>query len=617
MKRLMLTSMAAMCCAVVGFAAAPQMELAVTAELASFGEITKKITTFGSMINNPIVPALVLGAGQQQLVQTFGAFRSGSPIFCHVYVQSAALEDAAKKGGLKKVDALFGIALLYPSVDGMAKMALNHPGSTKEADGTLHLLASQDSPEERWVKFTDDGSYCAFADSAELAIKAAADFSRGRSSAKKGPDEPALLRVEVNECGLKTLLLFQSLLAGEAQDLREADKSAPKSRLMDRVLALQTSQAARQKTLLDGYSRLIATVDLNDVGFTVDARTLPKPGAKTLPAAGFRLPAGALDGVPAGAPFFVAHNTSLSGGYFTESEFRTDCREIAKVIREDVIAEIKKGKEVKKYGALLDELGAAAEDYLLAVPYPAPGDWGSFALCFDDQCHPYAVSSGELAAYAAGQAAVRAFSDRAFAAFDRQWPGRSIATRGAGDVYTFDWGALIDVAAAETKIDTDLAKEIANAKKTLESVLGGTKTVCSSKAEGTKFSMLAARPGFTLPAAKSTGEADIAKALPETVKDRPSLVAYLAPYALARDVILPIVAKLSDKNTAAQYRVMLAGMAPAAPNSAVAAAGWVNADGAVRGLLRITAGEIKNLGAAFNAFTAASMSSTTEDDDDK
>ena len=129
--------------------------------------------------------------------------------------------------------------------------------------------------------------------------------------------------------------------------------------------------------------------------------------------------------------------------------------------------------------------------------------------------------------------------------------------------------------------------------------------------------MLAARPGFTPPASKSTGEAAIAEALPETVKDRPAGVFYLAPYTLARDVILPIVAKLSDKNTAAQYQMMLAGMAPAAPNSAVAAAGWVNADGAMRGLLRITAGEIKNLGAAFNAFTAAAMSSTTEEDDDK
>ena len=274
---------------------------------------------------------------------------------------------------------------------------------------------------------------------------------------------------------------------------------------------------------------------------------------------------------------------------------------------------------VKRSGiyALLDELGAAVEAYLLAVPYPAPSDWSSFALGFEGQNHPYVVSSGDLAAYAADRAAVRAFADRAFTAFDRQWPGCSIATRDADDVYTFDWGALIDIAAAEDKIDTKLTKEIANAKKTLESVLGGTKTVCSSKAEGTKFSMLAARPGFTLPAAKSTGEADIAKALPETVKDRPAGVFYLAPYALARDVILPIVAKLSDKNTAAQYQVMLAGLAPAAPNSAVAAAGWVDADGTVRGLFRITAGEIKNLGAAFNAFTAASMSSTTEDDDDK
>ena len=73
--------------------------------------------------------------------------------------------------------------------------------------------------------------------------------------------------------------------------------------------------------LLGGYAKLIATVDLNDSGFTVDARALPKPGAKTLPAAGFRLPKGAVDGVPAGAPLFTVLNASLSGGYFTEAEF--------------------------------------------------------------------------------------------------------------------------------------------------------------------------------------------------------------------------------------------------------------------------------------------------------
>ena len=618
MKRLMMMSTVAMLCVAMGFAATPKLELVVTAELASFGEISKKVTAFGSMINNPIVPALVLGAGQQQLVQAYGAFRSGSPIFCHVYVQPEALAAAAKKGARNKVDGMFGIALLYPSVDGMAKMALNHPGSTKEANGTLHLLASQDSPEERWVKFTDDGRYCAFAGSAELAIQAAADFSQGRPSAKKGGDESALLRVEVNECGLKTLLLFQDLIESDVKDLQKTGKPAKmESRLMDRLLGFQARQSARQRMLLGSYAKLIATVDLNDSGFTVDARALPKPGAKTLPAAGFRLPKGAVDGVPAGAPFFTVLNASLSGGYFTEAEFREDCKELAKLVREDVIAEVKKNEDLKKYGALLDEVGAATEAYLLTVPYPAPGDWCSFALCFDDQCHPYAVSGGDSAGISASQTAVRAFADRAFAAFDRQWPGRAIATRSADDVYTFDWGALIDVAATEAKIDTTLAKEIANAKKTLESVLGGTKTVCSSKVDGTKYSMLAARPGFTPPASKSTGEAAIAEALPETVKDRPAGVFYLAPYTLARDVILPIVAKLSDKNTAAQYQMMLAGMAPAAPNSAVAAAGWVNADGAMRGLLRITAGEIKNLGSAFNAFTAAAMSSTTEEDDDK
>lgn len=615
MKRLVLMSTAALCAA-MGFAAAPQVELAATAELASFGEITKKVQSLGAMINNPIVPALVLGAGQQQLVQTYGAFRSGSPIFCHVYIQSKALDEAAKKGTLKDLDGLVDVVLLYPSVDGVAKMALNHPGSTKEADGTLHLLAGQNSPEERWVKFTEDGRYCAFASSAQLAIKAAADFSQGGSSGKKDGDEPQLLRMELTECGLKALLRLQNLVEGQAKGLQKGTKTTTaESRAMERFLSIQERKAARQRALVEGYGRIVATVDLNEAGFTADCRVLPKPGAKILPAAGFRLPAEALEGLPAKAPFFVALNPSLAGGYFTEAEFRTDCAEFAKIVREDVIPAIKKDGDVKKYGALLDELGLALSDYLRAVPYPSVRDWSAFALAFDAQYHPYFVSTGDLAGFAAGQAAGRTAWDRSIAAFERQWPGRAIVTRSADDVYTFDWAALVDLAAGEAKLGGEYVKEIATAKKTLESVLGGTKIVCSSKATGTKYSMLAAYPGFTPSAGKSTGEADLAKALPETVKDRPAGVLYLTPYALTRDVILPLVAKLSDKKTAEQYQVMLAGMAPAAPNSALAAAGWVDADGSLRGIFRITAGEIKNLGAAFNAFTAASMSSADDDDD--
>ena len=55
-------------------------------------------------------------------------------------------------------------------------------------------------------------------------------------------------------------------------------------------------------------------------------------------------------------------------------------------------------------------------------------------------------------------------------------------------------------------------------------------------------------------------------------------------------------------------------MPPAEANSALAGACWVESSGAFRSLLRVTAGEMKNLGAAFNAFTAASMASAVDND---
>lgn len=595
----------------VGLAAMPQVELAARVELASFGEISKKVSALGAMINNPIVPALLLGGGQQQLVQKYGGFRGNSPIHGLVYVRTAAMAEAARKESFDGVDELLDFVIVYPSVNGLAKMALNHPGSTKEADGTLHLLASENSPEDRWVKFTDDGRYCAFADSAGLAVRAAEDFSKlnvGRVTAQS----PALLQLEMNECGLKTALALEGWM--ESSEKREEKVDAAVKSWM---LSLLKKQGERQRRLLGNYSKLMATVNLDETGLTLDCRMLPRQGAKMPPAAGFRLPVGALDVVPAGAPLFAAMNLSLSGGHLSEAEFREDCADAAKVLREEVIAEVKKTKDAQKYGALLDEVGAALEAYLLAIPYPSVGDWSVGALAFDGEHHPYGVCAGDCSALPLCQNATRACVDRLFAAVERQWPGRGLAIRNSQDVYTFDWGALIDVAAAESDVGAQHAKEVANAKKTLEALLGSTKTVCSSTTTSSRVTTVMARPEYRFPSSKGLGEDAIAKALPETVKDRPAGVFYLQPYALARDVLLPIVAKLSDKETAAQYRAMLAGMAPSAPNSAFAAAGWVDADGTMRGLFRVTAGEIRNLGAAFNAFTAASMSSISDEDDDK
>ena len=116
---------------------------------------------------------------------------------------------------------------------------------------------------------------------------------------------------------------------------------------------------------------------------------------------------------------------------------------------------------------------------------------------------------------------------------------------------------------------------------------------------------------------ENTIKAALAAALPEVAQERPAGALFFTPYAFARDVVLPLVAKFGDKDVAAQVQAMTAAMPAAAPNSAFATAGWARKDGSFRVLMRLTANEIKNLGGAFNAFTAASMSAGADDDDDK
>ena len=83
-----------------------------------------------------------------------------------------------------------------------------------------------------------------------------------------------------------------------------------------------------------------------------------------------------------------------------------------------------------------------------------------------------------------------------------------------------------------------------------------------------------------------------------------------------REAVLPLMARVASEKDAKQYGAMIAAMPAAAPNSAVAGAFWAEKDGSCRGLLRITANELKNFGAAFNAFTTASLSSALDTDDD-
>lgn len=616
MKRVMMMTVALAVLMCRAETSAP--ELVATAEIASFGDVTKKVNALGALINNPIVPMLVVSAGQQQLTQTYGAFRSGAPLYLYVYLKPDVLEAALKKNDLSKIDAgkLADAVIVYPSVDGPAKMEQKHPGCMKEADGTLHLLSKKGRPAPFWVKFTEDGRHCAFARSAELARRGIADFAQSAAARKASAAESKLVRIDLTERGLARLLAVKDRLMEQEANAVPADKTDA-ARLARRVAELQKLQKARQDALLRGLAGVTLLADLNDLGLSFDLRVAAKPGAKRLPAAGFRLPAGAFEALPAGAACFGASNMSLQGGYFAEEEFRAEIAVAAQLLREDVLPEIRKDEGAKKYLPLIEEGVAAMDEFLRAVPYPAAGDWSAAALAFDAGRHPYVVSAGELAKYDESQRVSRRLVDRLAGAFAKQWPGKTMLARAADDTVTVDWGAVVDVAAAESGVAETNAKEVAQAKKTLADVLGGTQTVCTTVARGTKATSVVAAPGFKVPAAKSDAEAMLAAALPEAAKDRPAGLFYCAPYAFVRDVALPVALKFMDKNEAVQVQALLAGLPTAEPNSALAGAGWAGADGSFRLLVRLTANEIRNYGAAFNAYTAASMASETDDEDDK
>ena len=100
-------------------------------------------------------------------------------------------------------------------------------------------------------------------------------------------------------------------------------------------------------------------------------------------------------------------------------------------------------------------------------------------------------------------------------------------------------------------------------------------------------------------------------AVPEA--DKAALLGYFytTPYALVRDIGMPIYLKFTTPEEQQQYNAILAALPPAAPGGAFAGAMWVRKDGALKFALRFTADEIKTYGAVVTA-----LGSADDDDDD-
>ena len=583
-----------------------QPVLAGSAQVAPLGDVTQKVTSLGTLIGNPIVPTLLLSSGQQQLVEQYGRLRADAPITWLAYVQTPAWEVAATNLDQVAVDDMFELVLVYPGTDGPANLLLRHPGATKDADGTIHILPGEKIPNDTYVKYTADNRYCAFAASPALAAKALADFAT-LSARRNGEKESPLLRVEIAERGVTALsTLYTAVMAEQQKALVQAGTND----FSGIPTSLQGSSQRKVQAMLTSIGSCALTLDIDKSGLTLDGRMFPKPGHKTPFASEFALPKGVLDCVPAAAPIF----------YFTGDRFSTQCSDEA-TFRADMaamgefLAQAAEKVDDPKSKPFLKDVGSAFAQMFNTFPYPDATDWTGLWLAFDEESHPRFEGTRQAVKTAETRACSDMFVERLVAAAEKQWPGKGLLVKDA-DSMIADLAALVDLFGDEAgvKPGDKEAKELANAKKTIANVLGACKLVSANRYDGNMTRSRVAAPGLKpTVVASPTGEARVATTLPETVAKRPVAVFNLELYSLVRNAVLPIMAKVATKKDAKQYKAMLAALPPPEADSAIAGASWTDANGSLRSFLRITAGELKNLGAAFNAFTAASLAGADND----
>ena len=584
--------------------------LAGTAQMAPLGEVTQKVASLGTIIGNPIVPTRLLTSGQQQLVDKYGRIRADAPVTWFAYIQTPAWEIAATNLDQVAIEDMFDHVIVYPSADGPATMLLNHPGATKDADGTIHILPSEKNPEDTYVKFTADNRYCAFASSSSMATKALADFAEISARRKAEKDVP-LLRAEIVERGVTALSTLYSAVMEEQQ------KAASQSGTNDLAGIAATMQGTNQKKVQDLLASIASctfALDLDKSGLALDASLQPRPGRKTPFASAFALPKGALDHVPASAPLFYFSGDRFGVQCQDEAAFRADMAKLG----DGVAAFLSQAAEEDgnaKYKSLLKDLGAAFAQMLKTFPFPDAADWTGLWLAFDEKAHPCFEGVRQAVKTAETRACSDKFNDNLVAAVEKQWPGKKMLVKDKAGL-TFDIAALVDQCAADAGIKPDdkEAKELANAKHKIVRVLGGDKLLSANRYDGSMTWTRVSAPGVKPAAdASPTGEARVAAALPEMAARRPVAVFALELYSLVRNAALPTIARMSKKKDARQYKAIKAAMPPPEPNSAIVGASWADANGSLRSLLRITVGELKNFGAAFNAFTAASLAGSDND----
>ena len=613
MKKLMIIACVAAAAGLVTAQTAPQRDLVAAAHVASFTEISQTATALGTMVGQPMTPAMLLAAAQQTLAKDYGQLDAGLPLYALVYLDTKGLSGLDIEKDAAKIAELGHWALLYPAAGGESAFLAGRVGATKGADGVISLGGKK--KKLRFAKFTADGRYCAFAKTADQAARAVADLPAAAAWLKS--KKPALVRVGVNAKGIDALAWFSGQVsAAQTKSLREtlAGGEADEA-LVKGLIALQARQREQSVAQLRSCGQIMVATGFDDRGFAVWDGVDLRPGASAqLVPAGAALPGKAFDCIPAGVGLSCALNLFSQCPDGDIGSLVQSCIDILEGARAQ--AAKSKDEDFAKYRQSVDDVLAAFVDALRpSVGAKAgKGDWSSLSLAFDARKRPLLASVSSCTQTPAQIAASDRLLGRIIQVCERQWPGSGFMKKVADGSYLIDWANIVDFAAKSTAATnaSDVA-EIAKIKKGFENVLGGTTSELKFKSGAAGGCARFSAPGVAVAKAPAgEGASRLFAVLPEAKKDAMLSYIYFTPYAFARDVVMPVAVKFADKDEAQQIQAVAAALPPAAPGGALAYGSWLRPDGNVRFAFRISADEIKTIGSAVTALTAAGG-----DDDDE
>lgn len=126
-------------------------------EMRSFEAVQLRQAAIGKTVGNAMLPMMIVSFAQQRIAKMYGGMRSAEP------VRWAGYPD-----GKGNVD----VVMVYPSVDKIARMLMNHAGSEKVSSDTVLLPADEGREIPTYAVFSSDSSLCAFGRTPELCRKA-------------------------------------------------------------------------------------------------------------------------------------------------------------------------------------------------------------------------------------------------------------------------------------------------------------------------------------------------------------------------------------------------------------------------------------------------------------